>query len=100
MSVHRKGDRWAVRYREAGSNRSRSFDRKADAQRFDAARRRQSRAVDEHARIGARIREIDELLLDLKHRVDRVADDDDMIVIVALDRALDAWDAFTKETAR
>ena len=44
MSVHRKGSKWAVRYRdEARRNRSRSFDRKADADRFDAeaTRRRQ-----------------------------------------------------------
>ncbi|MGI8781830.1 MAG: hypothetical protein ACR2L8_16980 [Solirubrobacteraceae bacterium] len=43
MSIHRKGERWVVRYREGGRNRSRSFDRKADAQRFDAevTRRRQ-----------------------------------------------------------
>ena len=44
MSVHRKGSRWAVRYRDEGQrNRSRSFDRKGDADQFDAeiTRRRQ-----------------------------------------------------------
>ncbi len=43
MSIHRKGAKWTVRYREGERNRSRSFDRKADAQHFDAevTRRRQ-----------------------------------------------------------
>ena len=44
MSVHRKGSGWVVRYRdEARRNRSRSFVRKTDADRFDAevTRRRQ-----------------------------------------------------------
>lgn len=43
MSVHRKGKVWVVRYREAGRNRSRTFDRKRDAEHFDAevTRRRQ-----------------------------------------------------------
>ena len=44
MSVHRKGSKWVVRYRDdARRNRSRSFDRKGDAERFDteATRRRQ-----------------------------------------------------------
>ncbi len=44
MSVHRKGSKWVVRYRDdAQRNRSRSFDRKADASHFDreASRRRQ-----------------------------------------------------------
>ena len=43
MSVHRKGTKWSVRYREAGRNRSRTFDRRRDADRFDAevTRRRQ-----------------------------------------------------------
>ncbi len=43
MSIHRKGAKWTVRYREGERNRSRSFDRKADAQQFDAevTRRRQ-----------------------------------------------------------
>ena len=36
MSAHRKNQKWVVRYREGGRNRSRSFDRKADAERFDA----------------------------------------------------------------
>ena len=47
MSVHRKGTRWVVRYREAGSNRSRVFDRKRDADQFDAdvVRRRQLGAL-------------------------------------------------------
>ena len=43
MSVHRKRSKWVVRYRDGDRNRSRSFDRKADAERFDAevTRRRQ-----------------------------------------------------------
>lgn len=43
MSIHRKDEKWVVRYREGERNRSRTFDRKADAQRFDAevTRRRQ-----------------------------------------------------------
>ena len=36
MSVHRKGSKWVVRYRDGERNRSRSFDRKGDADRFDA----------------------------------------------------------------
>ena len=47
MSVHRKGSKWSVRYREGGRNRSRTFDRRRDAERFDAevARRRQLGAL-------------------------------------------------------
>jgi integrase len=43
VSVHRKGTKWSVRYREADRNRSRTFDRRRDADRFDAevTRRRQ-----------------------------------------------------------
>jgi integrase len=43
VSVHRKGAKWVVRYREGERNRSRSFDRKGDAERFDVevTRRRQ-----------------------------------------------------------
>ncbi|MGH2946051.1 MAG: tyrosine-type recombinase/integrase [Solirubrobacteraceae bacterium] len=43
MSIHRKGTKWSVRYRDAGRNRSRTFDRKRDAEHFDAevTRRRQ-----------------------------------------------------------
>jgi integrase len=43
MSVHRKGSKWVVRYRDGSGNRSRSFDRKQDADRFDGEviRRRQ-----------------------------------------------------------
>ena len=44
MSVHRKGSGWVVRYRDAAQrNRSRSFARKTDADRYDAeiTRRRQ-----------------------------------------------------------
>nr|WP_191909967.1 N-terminal phage integrase SAM-like domain-containing protein [Microbispora cellulosiformans] len=37
---HGRGDRWLVRYRdEKGLQLKRSFDRKADADRFDAARK-------------------------------------------------------------
>jgi integrase len=43
VSIHRKGTKWSVRYRDAGRNRSRTFDRKRDAEHFDAevTRRRQ-----------------------------------------------------------
>jgi len=44
MSIHRKGSKWVVRYRDDSQrNRSRSFDRKADARHFDTetSRRRQ-----------------------------------------------------------
>ena len=43
MSVHRKGAKWIVRYRDGDRNRSRAFDRKTDAHRWDAevTRRRQ-----------------------------------------------------------
>ncbi|MEJ7891615.1 MAG: tyrosine-type recombinase/integrase [Solirubrobacteraceae bacterium] len=47
MSVHRHKDAWVVRFRVGGRNRSQSFARKVDAQRFDAevTRRRQLGAV-------------------------------------------------------
>jgi len=47
MSVHRKGSKWSVRYREGGRNRSRTFDRRRDAERFEAevTRRRQLGAL-------------------------------------------------------
>lgn len=47
MSVHRKGSKWTVRYREGDRNRSRTFDRKLDADRFAAevTRRRQLGAL-------------------------------------------------------
>jgi len=43
VSVHRKGSKWVVRYRDGAGHRSRSFDRKQDADRYDAevTRRRQ-----------------------------------------------------------
>jgi integrase len=43
VSVHRKGAKWVVRYREGDRNRSRSFGRKSDAERFDieVSRRRE-----------------------------------------------------------
>jgi integrase len=43
MSVHREGSKWRVKYRIAGKQRSRTFDRKSDAKTFDAdiTRRRQ-----------------------------------------------------------
>jgi integrase len=43
VSVHRKGAKWVVRYREGDRNRSRSFGRKGDAERFDieVSRRRE-----------------------------------------------------------
>ncbi|MEJ7893874.1 MAG: site-specific integrase [Solirubrobacteraceae bacterium] len=41
MSVHRKGARWSVRWRDAmGRNRSRSFDRRKDANDWDSHVRR------------------------------------------------------------
>jgi len=48
MSIHRKGSKWVVRYRDDSQrNRSRSFDRKADARHFDneSSRRRQLGAI-------------------------------------------------------
>ena len=41
--MHRKGTKWAVRYREGDRNRSKTFDKRRDADRFDAevTRRRQ-----------------------------------------------------------
>jgi integrase len=43
MSVHREKGKWRVKYRVAGKQRSRTFDRKSDARTFDAevTRRRQ-----------------------------------------------------------
>jgi integrase len=43
MSVHRRGDKWEVRFRDGSRQRSKTFDRKADADVFDteARRRRQ-----------------------------------------------------------
>ena len=43
MSIHREGEKWRVKYRIAGRQRSRTFDRKGDARAFDAevTRRRQ-----------------------------------------------------------
>jgi hypothetical protein len=43
VSVHRKSSKWVVRYREGVRNRSRSFGRKGDAERFDVevSRRRE-----------------------------------------------------------
>jgi len=41
MSVHKDGDGWRVRWREGSRNRSRKFDRKADALLFDAEVRRE-----------------------------------------------------------
>lgn len=41
MDLHRKPNgRWELRWREAGRRRSRTFDRKKDAENFDADRRR------------------------------------------------------------
>ena len=43
MSVHKEGTKWRVKYKIAGRQRSRSFDRKRDADTFDSdiKRRRQ-----------------------------------------------------------
>ena len=43
MSVHRKRDKWVTRWREGDSNRSRSFDRKRDAQAWDGEVRSRQR---------------------------------------------------------
>ncbi len=40
MSVHKEGNRWRVKYRLAGKQHSRTFDRKGDATMFDADIRR------------------------------------------------------------
>jgi integrase len=40
VSVHKTGRGWVVRWREGTCNRQRSFDRRADAQRWDAEVRR------------------------------------------------------------
>ncbi len=42
VSVHRKGSKWSVRSREGGRNRSRTFDRRRDA---EVTRRRQLGAL-------------------------------------------------------
>jgi integrase len=43
MSVHKRANgRWEVKYRVAGRQRSRTFDRKGDADRFDAEVKRRS----------------------------------------------------------
>jgi integrase len=43
VSVHRRGNRWRVRYRDtAGNQRSRAFDLKGDADRFDTDVRRRA----------------------------------------------------------
>jgi hypothetical protein len=36
MSIHPEGKKWRVKYRIAGKQRSRTFDRKGDARTFDA----------------------------------------------------------------
>jgi len=63
VSVHRKGQKWVVRYREGSRNRSRSFDRKMDAERFDAEvkRRRQLGAL---ASLEAGRETLDEFVVD------------------------------------
>lgn len=43
MSVHRKDSRWVVRWREEGSQRSRSFPTKRQAGEFDRAVREADR---------------------------------------------------------
>lgn len=40
MSIHREGGRWRVKYRVGGRQRSRTFDRKGDANAFDAEMKR------------------------------------------------------------
>jgi hypothetical protein len=35
MSVHKRGERWQVRWRENGRQHSRTFEHKADANHFD-----------------------------------------------------------------
>jgi hypothetical protein len=36
MSVHKHGSAWRVRWRAGGRQRSRTFNRKGDASKFDA----------------------------------------------------------------
>ena len=40
MSVHRRGNKWAVRYRDGAKHRQRTFTRKGDADRFDREQNR------------------------------------------------------------
>ena len=40
MSVHKRNGKWQVKWREGDSQRSRTFDRKGDADRFDLEVRR------------------------------------------------------------
>jgi integrase len=48
MSVHKRGEKWRVRYLDAGQHKSRTFDLRADAQAFDqeVRRRRQRGSLD------------------------------------------------------
>ncbi len=80
MSIHRitlKDGRptWKIRWRKAGSNRSRSFDRRADAKAFEAELRRRRQlgalAVQQLTeRGGPTLGEWVELRWALEHRVD------------------------------
>lgn len=64
MSVHRDRDQWRVRWREHGRQRSRSFDRKGDAQTFD-------REVRRRLQLGPHlVRELDRSALTLSEFVD------------------------------
>jgi integrase len=64
MSVQRDRDRWRVRWREGGKQRSRSFDRKGDAQTFD-------REVKRRLQLGPHlVRELDRSALTLAEFVD------------------------------
>ena len=45
MSVHKEGTKWRVKYKIAGRQRSRTFDRKGDADSFDAEVKRRRRSV-------------------------------------------------------
>lgn len=64
MSVQRDRDRWRVRWREGGRQRSRSFDRKGDADLFD-------REVKRRLQLGPHlVRELDRSALTLAEFVD------------------------------
>jgi integrase len=71
VSTHRKGRKWVVRYRDGERNRSRSFDRKADAERFDVEvkRRRQLGGV---ASLEAGRETLDEFVVEVWARIQTV----------------------------
>jgi hypothetical protein len=64
MSVTRRGDKYMVRWREEGRQRARTFDRKAEATRFDRERRVEALRGPGRPRIGTpvNVRVDDDLL--------------------------------------